>query len=131
MPREPRFDSELIEIYRAMVQLHHDLIPYLRRYARIAAERGIPIARPLVLAWPDDPRVRDLWDQYLYGDDLLVAPVWREGAREREVFLPPGAWEDFWDATRVFEGPITLKVSAPLGRIPVFVRAGAIVPGRP
>jgi alpha-glucosidase (family GH31 glycosyl hydrolase) len=131
MPDEPRFDEELIEVYRSMVQLHHDLIPYVREYARIAAQRGLPIARPLVIAWPDDPRVRDLWDQYLYGDDLLVAPVWREGAREREVFLPPGGWEDFWDATRYFEGPVTLKVSAPLGRIPVFVRAGAHVPGRP
>jgi alpha-glucosidase (family GH31 glycosyl hydrolase)/4-amino-4-deoxy-L-arabinose transferase-like glycosyltransferase len=131
MPDEPRFDEELIEVYRSMVQLHHDLIPYVREYARIAAQRGLPIARPLVIAWPDDPRVRDLWDQYLYGDDLLVAPVWREGAREREVFLPPGGWEDFWDATRNFEGPVTLKVSAPLGRIPVFVRAGAHVPGRP
>jgi alpha-glucosidase (family GH31 glycosyl hydrolase) len=131
MPGEPRFDEELIGIYRSMVQLHHDLIPYVRGYARIAAERGLPIARPLVLAWPDDPKVRDLWDQYLYGDDLLVAPVWREGAREREVYLPPGAWEDFWDATRSFEGPVTLKVTAPLGRIPVFVRAGADVPGRP
>jgi len=131
MPSEPRFDSELIEIYRSMVQLHHDLIPYLLPYARIAAERGLPIARPLVLAWPDDPKVRDLWDQFLYGDDLLVAPVWREGAREREVYLPPGAWEDFWDPTRYFEGPVMLKVKAPLGRIPVFVRAGANVPGRP
>jgi alpha-glucosidase (family GH31 glycosyl hydrolase) len=84
-----------------------------------------------VFAWPDDPRVRDLWDEYLYGDDLLVAPVWRDGARAREVLLPPGRWEDFWDATRRYQGPATLTVAAPLGRIPVFVREGAVVPGRP
>jgi alpha-glucosidase (family GH31 glycosyl hydrolase) len=131
MPREPHYDEELIEIYRRMVKLHHDLIPYLLPYAQIAAQTGLPIARPLMLAWPDDPHVRDLWDQYLYGDDLLVAPVWREGAREREVYLPPGGWEDFWDPTRYVEGPVTLTVKAPLGRIPVFVRAGANVPGRP
>jgi alpha-glucosidase (family GH31 glycosyl hydrolase) len=131
MPREPHFDPELIEIYRSMVTLHHALIPYVSRHARSASESGLPIARPLVFVWPDDPRARDAWDEYLYGDDLLVAPVWREGAREREVWLPPGAWEDFWDASRRFEGPATLTAPAPLGRIPVFVRAGARVPGRP
>jgi len=131
MPSEPHFDPELTEIYRSMVQLHHDLIPYVSKHARAASETGLPIARPLVFAWPDDPRVRDVWDEYLYGDDLLVAPVWREGARAREVWLPPGAWEDFWEPTRRFEGPVSLTVAAPLGRIPVFVRAGASVPGRP
>ena len=131
MPNEPHFDRELIEIYRSRVQLHHDLIPYVRAHVRAAVERGLPIARPLVFGWPDDPRARDVWDEYLYGDDLLVAPVWREGVRVREVLLPPGAWEDFWEPSRRFEGPATLTVSAPLGRIPVFVRAGASVPGRP
>jgi hypothetical protein len=64
-----------------------------------------------VFEWPDDPRLRDVWDEYLYGDSLLVAPVWRDGAREREVVLPPGDWEVFWDATRRFEGPATLTVA--------------------
>ncbi len=131
MPGEPHFDPELIEVYRSMVQLHHALIPYVSRHARAASETGLPIARPLVFEWPNDPSARAAWDEYLYGDDLLVAPVWREGARERSVWLPPGVWEDFWDASRRFEGPATLTLPAPLGRIPVLVRAGANVPGRP
>ncbi len=96
-----------------------------------AVTRGVPLARPLVVAYPDDPNVRDRWDEYLFGRDLLVAPVWQIDAREREVYLPAGEWEDFWDANRVFEGPTTIRVDAPLDRIPVFVRAGAVVQGRP
>lgn len=131
MPTEPAYDAEMIAIYRRYVQLHHDLIPYTMRAAEAAARSGLPIARPLVFAWPDDPAVRDRWDQYLFGDDLLVAPVWQNGARAREVYLPAGDWEDFWDRSRTFRGPLTITAEAPLDVIPVFVRAGAVVPGRP
>ncbi len=131
MPTEPAYDAEMIAIYRRYVQLHHDLIPYTRRHADEAARSGLPIARPLVFAWPDDANVRDRWDEYLYGDDLLVAPLWQNGARARDVYLPAGDWEDFWDRSRTFTGPLTITVDAPLDVIPVFVRAGAAVPGRP
>ncbi|MEO8603014.1 MAG: hypothetical protein ABI629_10600 [bacterium] len=96
-----------------------------------SARSGLPIARPLVFAYPDDRNVRDRWDEYLYGADLLVAPLWQNGARSREVYLPAGAWEDFWDRSRTFAGPLTITVEAPLDFIPVFVRAGAAIPGRP
>lgn len=131
MPTEPRYDDEMIAIYRRYVRLHHDLIPYTLRQAEAAARSGLPIARPLVFAWPDDPAVADRWDEYLFGEDLLVAPVWQAGARRREVYLPAGRWEDFWDATHTFDGPRTITVDAPLEVIPVFVRAGAVVEGRP
>ncbi len=131
MPTEPAYDAEMIAIYRRYVQLHHDLIPYTMRHAAEAARSGLPIARPLVFAWPDDANVRDRWDEYLYGDDLLVAPLWQNGARARDVYLPAGDWEDFWDRSRTFTGPLTITVDAPLDVIPVFVRAGAAVPGRP
>ena len=131
MPTEPAYDEEMIAIYRRYVRLHHDLIPYTMRQAEEAARSGMPIARPLVFAWPDDPAVADLWDEYLFGADLLVAPVWRDGARSRDVYLPAGRWEDFWDRARTFSGPTTVTVDAPLGVIPVFVRAGALVEGRP
>jgi alpha-glucosidase (family GH31 glycosyl hydrolase) len=130
MPTAPHYDEEMIAIYRRYVRLHHDLIPYTMRQAAEAARSGMPIARPLVFAWPDDPAVADRWDEYLFGADLLVAPVWRDGARDREVYLPAGRWEDFWDATRTFEGPRAITVDAPLDVIPVFVRAGAVVEGR-
>lgn len=131
MPSEPRFDAELVEIYRDSVKLHHDLAPYTARHARRAGETGLPVARALVFDHPDDPAVGDLWDQFLYGDDLLVAPVWRSGARARDVYLPAGRWEDFHDRARRFEGPVTIRETVPLDRIPVFVREGAEIPGRP
>jgi alpha-D-xyloside xylohydrolase len=131
MPTEPRYDTEMIEIYRRYVKLHHALAPYTAQHARKAGETGLPVARALVFAFPDDPAVGDLWDEYLYGDDLLVAPVWRSGARGRDVHLPAGEWEDFWDASRRFEGPMTFHESVPLDHIPVYVRAGAEIPGRP
>ena len=57
--------------------------------------------------------------------------MWQNGARGRDVYLPAGRWEDFWDRTRTFDGPQTITVEAPLDIIPAFVRAGAIVEGRP
>ena len=131
MPTEPAYDEEMIAIYRRYVRLHHDLIPYTLRQAEAAARSGLPIARPLLFEWPDDAAVADRWDEYLFGADLLVAPVWRDGARSREVYLPAGRWEDFWDRARTFAGPTTITVDAPLDVIPVFVRAGAVVEGRP
>ncbi len=131
MPTEPRFDEEMIEIYRRYVQLHHDLQPYTSRHARVAAEPGLPIARSLVFDFPDDPTVRDMWDEYLFGDDLLVAPIWRTGERAREVYLPEGEWEDFWHGEQRYTGPVTISVDAPLDTLPLFVRVGAEIPGRP
>lgn len=131
MPSEPHRDAELIAIYRDAIRLRHALIPYLAKHADVAAHTGLPLARPLVFEHPSDPAWWDVWDQYLLGDDLLVAPVWQVGAREREVKLPPGAWLDYWEPAQRFEGPATLRARAPLDRIPVFVRAGAEVPRPP
>jgi alpha-glucosidase len=80
-----------------------------------------------VLAYPDDPRVWGLGHQFLWGDDLLVAPVTREGATAWPVYLPAGAWYDFWTGER-HEGPRGVTIEAPLDRLPLLVRAGAILP---
>jgi alpha-glucosidase (family GH31 glycosyl hydrolase) len=63
-----------------------------------------------------------MWDEYLYGPSLLVAPVWKTGQREREVYLPKGKWQDLWDPNKKYEGPTTIKVSVPLDKIAVFIR---------
>jgi alpha-glucosidase len=76
-----------------------------------------------------DKRLRDRWDQYFFGPDLLVAPVWRVGQRTREVYLPKGRWRSYWDPSQVWKGRRTITVEAPLDHIPVFVRDGAQVPG--
>ena len=76
-----------------------------------------------------DRRLHDLWDQYLFGPDLLVAPVWRAGARSRAVYFPRGTWRSYWDPSVTFSGPGTRTLDVPLDTIPVFVRDGAVVPG--
>ncbi len=128
MPTEPRYDQELIDIYRRYVRLRHVLQPYLVAAAREAAS-GMPIVRPMPFADRKDRKLADLWDQYLFGPDLLVAPVWKVGQRQRTVYLPRGRWRSYWDRSQRFRGRRTITVDVPLGDIPVFVRDGAEVPG--
>jgi alpha-glucosidase (family GH31 glycosyl hydrolase) len=129
MPTEPHYDQEMIDIYRYYTWLHHELVPYSYSEAVRASRTGHPIATPLVFEYPADAAVGDLWDQYLYGPWLLVAPIWRDGDRSRSVYLPADAWTDYWDDTQVWNGPLTLPdVPAPLDRLPLYIRLGAILP---
>jgi alpha-glucosidase (family GH31 glycosyl hydrolase) len=124
----PWSHGEAIEaICRKYLELRYQLMPYTYTLAWQAHREGLPLMRPLVLNHPDDPRVWDLGTQYLWGDDLLVAPVSRAGATHWPVYLPAGTWHDFW-TDEVHEGPASITAAAPLDRLPLFVRAGAIVP---
>jgi len=127
MPGEPYFDTELIDIYTRYVRLHHDLLAYTARQADLAAATGMPIARAMVFDFPEDPRFADCWEQYMYGPDLLVAPVWRSGAREQRVLIPEGVWSLFWDRSRSWTGPTEITLAAPLDVLPLFIRDGATV----
>jgi len=119
----------MIDIYRFFTTLHHALVPYTFRHAQEAGRSGRPIAKPLVFNYAGDPRVGDLWEEFLYGDDILVAPVWRVGQRTQHVYLPAGRWVDYWNRQRVVTGPADLDEPVPLDRLPIFVRAGAKVLG--
>jgi alpha-glucosidase (family GH31 glycosyl hydrolase) len=125
MPTEPAFDEEMIAIYRRYTTLREELVPYLAAAAEEARTRGLPLVRPLVFEWPEDPEVGDLWDEYMLGPDLLVAPVWRLGERARSVYLPEGRWTDVRFPERRFDGPARIDVEAPLDHIPVYRRAGS------
>lgn len=114
-------------ICRRYLELRYRLMPYTYSLAWQARTQGLPLMRPLVLNYPDDPKVRDLASAYLWGDDLLVAPVTREGATAWPVYLPKGRWHDFWTGA-TYAGQRTAVVPAPLERLPLFVRAGAILP---
>jgi alpha-glucosidase (family GH31 glycosyl hydrolase) len=117
-------------ICREYAELRYRLLPYTYTLAWQAYGDGLPLMRPLVLNYPDDPRVWTLGHQYLWGDDLLVAPVTREGATTWPVYLPAGTWYDFWTGAR-HRGPGGVTVPAPLERLPLFVRGGAILPMGP
>jgi alpha-glucosidase (family GH31 glycosyl hydrolase) len=127
MPQEPwLYGGRVLDLYRAYVLLHEQLVPYVRAAAATAARTGLPIIRPLCLVDPRDPRGWTVGDAYGYGPALWVAPVLDEGAREREVVLPRGEWIETWSGRGVSGGGETV-VAAPLERIPVWVRAGSIV----
>jgi alpha-glucosidase len=121
------FGEPYTSLNRSAIELRYQLLPYLYTAVWQCAQTGMPIVRPLVMAWPDDSRACALDDQFLCGDALLVAPVCQPGATSREVYLPAGSWYDFWTNER-HDGPRAVAVTAPLDRIPVFVRAGAVLP---
>ena len=126
--REPwQFGPEVEAICRKYLKLRYRLLPYIYTLAYEACITGMPLMQPLVLEFPTDPRVFNLSDQYLFGREILVAPIVDEGATQRTVYLPAGGWVDFWTDT-VYTGPCSLTVPAPLDTLPLFTRQGAILP---
>ncbi len=119
-----------LSINREFIRLRYRMLLYLYTALWQCTRTGMPIVRPLLLAFQDDPTTHVLDDEFLCGDALLVAPVLEEGATRRRVYLPAGRWYDFW-TDALFEGPAWVEAEAPLERIPVFVRAGAVVPTGP
>jgi alpha-D-xyloside xylohydrolase len=118
--------QEVEGLCRTLIELRMQLLPYL--YAAFVRYRleGLPPVRSLVMDYPDDVKTWTLDDQYLLGGDLLVAPVFA-GQNERDVYLPKGEWFDFWTGQRT-PGLQTVKITSPLDRIPVFVKAGTLLP---
>lgn len=120
------YGDQALDIYRTYARLHTRLYPYLDNAAHDAGEQGMPLIRPMPLAFPDDPHAIDQRYQYLFGPDLLVAPMY-QGGTQRSIYLPRGTWTDYWTGSRI-DGPATLDIDAPLDRVPIFVRDGAIIP---
>ncbi len=121
------FGAEVYEILRRWLGLREHLRPYIMETMRIAHAEGLPPMRPLFLNFPHDEPSWGIDDQFLLGDDLLVAPVVTEGARNRKVYLPEGAdWRDAWTGAPLAGGQ-WLTATAPLEIIPVFVRDGGSV----
>jgi len=119
------FDEEMLGWYREYTRLHLRLWPYFWTLIDRLAADGRPIQRAFGLAWPElglHPG-----DVYALGDDLLVAPVIERGARTRTLPLPPGEWVDWWTGER-HSGPGEITVDAPLATLPLFLRAGGMVP---
>lgn len=117
-------------INRSTIALRYRFLPYLYSAVALCHEYGWPIVRPIFSAEPDNPALRDVDDSYLLGDALLVAPVLEPGAVTRRVYLPVGQWYDYW-TNELLEGGQEIDVVAPLERLPLFVRAGAILPQWP
>ncbi|MBM4394290.1 MAG: glycoside hydrolase family 31 protein [Deltaproteobacteria bacterium] len=119
------YDEEMLGWYRAYARLHLRLFPLEWTLATRLLSDGRPIQRPFGLQAPEAGS--HPWDQYFFGDDLLVAPVTERGSRKRTVVFPAGDWIDWWNG-EVVTGPATLERDAPLHVLPLFLRAGGIVP---
>jgi alpha-D-xyloside xylohydrolase len=108
--------------------LRYQLIPYIYSQAKFTHDTGAPFMRPLWMDFANDPNVANIGTQYMFGPAFLVAPVTEQGQTEKDVYLPAGAdWYNFWTNEKVAGGR-WVKVAAPIDQIPVFVKAGSIVP---
>jgi alpha-glucosidase (family GH31 glycosyl hydrolase) len=111
-------------------ELRYQLMPYTYTLAREARDQGLPLMRAMWIHYPDDVRARAVGDQYLWGRDLLIAPVYTKGATSRSVYLPKGDWYDWWTNAKA-AGSTTISRPVDLGTMPIYVRAGAIIPVDP
>src|SRR5262249_11958401 len=115
---------------RKYLELRYRLMPYLNSAVRECCLTGLPIMRALWLHDPDDSAARSRGDEYLWGPDLLVAPVTEKGATSRRLYLPRGRWYDFWSGER-HEGGREIDRPVDLATVPLYIRAGAILPMGP
>ncbi len=110
------------------LRLRYQLMPYIYSLGHHAEATGAPFMRGLFMDFGDDPRTADIGDEYMFGPALLVAPVTDQGMTTRAVYLPAGTdWYNFWTNERLHGGQ-TVQVSAPIDTLPLFVRAGSILP---
>jgi alpha-glucosidase/alpha-D-xyloside xylohydrolase len=130
-PLESELNNPAIEpIAKKYDELHYQLLPYTYTLAWEARYNGLPLMRSMWLHYPQDEKASALGKQYLWGRDLLIAPVFEKGASTRDVYLPQGDWYDWWDLTKESGGKtVTRKVD--LSIMPIYVRAGAIIPFDP
>ncbi len=125
------YDADTVSTYTALANLHQSLVPYLYSLLQEEQASGAPTIRPLALAYPGDIEAASFADsEYLLGPALLVAPVVVQGELSRSVHVPPGTWTSWWDHT-VVTGPKTVTVAAPIGKPPLYVLAGSLLPMLP
>ena len=128
IPDPSQLHNEQVEpICRKYLELRYRMLPYLYSLAHECATTGMPIMRALWLHYPDDPKAVACGDEYLWGKEVLVAPVVEKGATTRELYLPPGSWYDFWTGERI-EGGRHVSRTVDLETMPLYIRAGSILP---
>ena len=120
-------DARVEPICRKYLELRYRMLPYLYSTVRECATTGMPIMRALWLHFPGDPKAVACPDEYLFGQSLLVAPIVEKGATMRTVYLPRGIWYDYWTGERM-DGGLEILRPADLQTIPLYVRAGSILP---
>lgn len=125
---EPFNYPEQQQILLDLVKTRYRWLPYNYTLAYENSTKGYPLVRPLNFSADADKALDNVYDQYLWGDEVMVAPVMEKGATERDVIIPAGLWIDYNRPTVGYEGPDTIKYEAPLDILPLFIRAGAFIP---
>lgn len=124
------FGAQAEKICKKYIGLRYKMIPYLYDLLAEGEKTGLPVLRPLVMEFQSDPHTRQINDQYLVGDMLMVAPVVEQGAEARAVYLPEGRWVDYWTKESL-EGGRYIVREAELDTCPIYVREGAVLPAYP
>ena len=125
------FGKEAEDISRQAIELKYKLFPYIYTYAREAHDTGLPLMRALLLEYPNDTETYKANGEFMFGKEMLVAPVTEKGAVTKDVYLPEGDWISYNDGKTAYRGSQWITVDAPLDVIPVFVKKGSIIPTMP
>jgi alpha-glucosidase len=125
-----RYGKFYEDIIRKYLKLRYRLLPFLYTTLAEASQTGMPLFRPLVLNYQNDSNTLNLDDQFMIGEDLLVAPILQPNQASRLVYLPEGVWYDYWSGKKQ-KGGTMVRVDAPLEVVPMFIRGGAIIPEGP
>ncbi len=120
-------DPQVIPVFRKFANVRMNLLPYIYSEAKRSSMTGTPMMRAMNLEFPEDPGTATLEQQYMFGEQFLVAPVVAQGATTKDVYVPKGQWYDLWNSAQ-FSGPGTKSYGVSLDLIPVYARPGAIVP---
>ncbi len=120
------FGDENYPVLKKMIETRQKMRPYTLKLAKEAHEHGWPMMRPMFFEFPDDSKCYDLWDQYMYGADILFAPIYNEGQTDREVYLPEGEWISVIDG-KEYKGGQTVAMHAEVSQYIAFVKKGSEV----
>ncbi len=114
-------------IIKKYIELRYRLITHIYNLFYKSSKIGIPVMRPLVMEYPDDKETYNLSDQFMFGDSLMIAPIYEPDKNKRMVYLPEGEWIDFW-SEKTYQGGNYKIIDAPLDKMPIFVKMGSIIP---
>lgn len=124
------FGPMVEEIIVKYIKLRYQLMPYIYSLAYESSQTGLPMMRAMVIEFPEDEEASSRDHQFMFGPSLLVAPVTKKGVRNKKVWLPDGVWYNYWDGQK-YAGLQEIEELAPLWKLPIYVRAGSIIPEGP
>ncbi|CCU81150.1 Alpha-glucosidase [Halanaerobium saccharolyticum subsp. saccharolyticum DSM 6643] len=121
------FGKKYEKIIKKYIELRYKFITHLYNLFYQASKTGIPVMRPLIMEFPEDEECQNLSDQFMFGDSIMIAPVYQPDKDKRMIYLPEGKWFDFW-TKEIYHGKKHIIIDAPLATMPILIKAGSIVP---